>query len=273
MQRIARIAAATFVLVGGSVHLELWRSGYRGIQYIGPLFVANIATSALLVVALLVRADVRVAAAGIAFSVGSLVALVLSRTTGLLGFTEKVWTDLAVQATTAELGAIVAMALLVVARARPVPALATLPLRFDVQGHGPREVVDGLSKGPSLERYAGHAGAEWEVSTASRRPPCSGPRSSDRWSCGLHFHCVVRSSFGRDVRWGRHGSSRDWTPPGRQWAGGVQFTVGSEGPPRIPAETGGPVGSSFSLVSGLGGPWPARPPGRTAAPRGDEPGR
>ena len=89
MQRIARIAAATFLLVGGGVHLELWRSGYRGIPYIGPLFVANVAVSALLVIALLIRADVRVAVAGMLFSIGSIVALVLSRTTGLLGFTER----------------------------------------------------------------------------------------------------------------------------------------------------------------------------------------
>jgi len=129
MQRIARITAATFVLVGGGIHLDLWRSGYRGIQYIGPLFVANVAVSVLLFLALLIRADVRIAAAGILFSIGSLAALVLSRTTGLLGFTEKAWTDLAVQATTAELGAIVALALVLVARTRPMPALATLPLR------------------------------------------------------------------------------------------------------------------------------------------------
>ena len=129
MQRIARIAAATFLLVGGGVHLELWRSGYRGIRYIGPLFVANVAVSALLVVALLIRSDVRVAIAGMLFSVGSLVALVLSRTTGLLGFTERAWTDMAVQATTAELGAIVAIALVLVSRHRPMPALARIPVR------------------------------------------------------------------------------------------------------------------------------------------------
>ena len=129
MHRIARLAAATFVLAGGYIHFDLWRDGYRAIEYIGPLFVANAAVSALLVVALLLRADMRVAVAGVVFSLGSLVALVLSRTTGLLGFTERGWSDMAVQATTAELGAIVAIALVMVARGRPAPALAVVPAR------------------------------------------------------------------------------------------------------------------------------------------------
>ena len=126
MRWIPRVAAATFVLVGGAVHLDLWRSGYRGIEYIGPLFVANVAVSALLVLALLVQPNAKVALAGIAFSIGSLVALVLSRTTGLLGFTERTWTDMAVQATTAEIGAIVAIAFVLVARNRPLPELTAI---------------------------------------------------------------------------------------------------------------------------------------------------
>ena len=129
MQPIARVAAATFVLVGGGIHLELWRSGYRGIEYVGPMFLANVVLSVLLAIALLIRPDVRVAVAGLAFSVGSLIALVLSRTTGLLGFTERAWTDMAVQATTAEIGAVVAIAFILAARNRRMPALATIPLR------------------------------------------------------------------------------------------------------------------------------------------------
>lgn len=129
MQRIARVAAALFVLVGGVIHYELWRSGYRGIEYIGPLFIANVAVSGLLILAILVRGDVRVAMAAMLFSGASLVALVLSRTTGLLGFTERAWTDMAVQATTAELGAVVALALFVAMRRRPPPVPAIVPVR------------------------------------------------------------------------------------------------------------------------------------------------
>ena len=64
MQRIAQLAAATFVLAGGYIHLDLWRGGYRAIEYIGPLFIANAVVSVLLVIALLLRPDVRVAVAG-----------------------------------------------------------------------------------------------------------------------------------------------------------------------------------------------------------------
>jgi O-antigen/teichoic acid export membrane protein len=129
MQRISRVAAALFLLVGAGIHLDLWRTGYRGIRWIGPLFVANVAVSAVLIVALLVSADVRVAASAVAFALGSMVALVLSRTTGLLGFTERAWTDMAVQATTAELGAVVAIAFALVAMRRSAPAPATVPVR------------------------------------------------------------------------------------------------------------------------------------------------
>ncbi len=35
MERSTGIAAAVFVVVGGLVHLQLWRSGYRAIPYTG----------------------------------------------------------------------------------------------------------------------------------------------------------------------------------------------------------------------------------------------
>lgn len=130
MERLPRLAAATFVLAGGLVHLELWRSGYRGIRYIGPLFVANVAISAVVAVAVLVVRDRRVAVAGVALAAGSLAALVASRTVGLLGFTERAWTDDAVRALTAEVGAIVALAAAFVAgRRRPDASLRLVPAR------------------------------------------------------------------------------------------------------------------------------------------------
>jgi hypothetical protein len=124
MNWIARAAAATFVLANGAIHVDLWRNGYRAIEYIGPLFIANAVVSGLLVVALLVRPAAPVAIAGVVFSVGSFAALVLSRTTGLLGFTERGWSDMAVQAATAEFGAVVAIATVMVARRMPAPAFS-----------------------------------------------------------------------------------------------------------------------------------------------------
>ena len=106
MQRIARLSAAVLILAGGAVHLQLWRGGYRGIPRIGPWFMANVIISAVLALALLLRNDARVAVAGVIFSVASLSALVMSRTIGIFGFTEKTWTSSVVQATGAEVGAV-----------------------------------------------------------------------------------------------------------------------------------------------------------------------
>lgn len=128
MQRVSRLSAVAFLVVGGLVHLQLWRSGYRGIPYIGTLFVANVAGSAVLALVVLVRDDIRVHVAGMVFAASSLLALVASRTVGLLGFTERAWTDEAVQASTAEVGALVALvALVTITRQRPTPTL--VPVR------------------------------------------------------------------------------------------------------------------------------------------------
>ncbi len=123
MERSTRIAAGVFVIVGGLVHLQLWRSGYRAIPYIGPWFIANVAVSAVVAAAVFVRSGRVVSIAGIAFSLASLAALVMSRTVGIFGFTEREWTDAAVRATTAEVGAVVAFAVLLVAFRMPRPAL------------------------------------------------------------------------------------------------------------------------------------------------------
>ncbi len=123
MERSTSIAAAVFVLVGGLVHLQLWRSGYRTVPYIGPLFIANVAVSAVLALVVVVRHIRVVTIAGIAFSVASLAALVMSRTVGVFGFTEPAWTDQAIRASTAEIGAIVAFAVLLITSGRPRSAV------------------------------------------------------------------------------------------------------------------------------------------------------
>lgn len=133
MERTTRIAAAAFVVIGGLVHLQLWRTGYSAIPRIGALFIANVVASAVLALVVLVRNNRAVTFAGIIFALGSLVALVMSRTIGILGFTERDWTDQALRATTAELGAIVAFAALLVASGRfnstMVPAVETVTRR------------------------------------------------------------------------------------------------------------------------------------------------
>lgn len=112
MQRLVRVLAAALLLTGGAVHLDLWRGGYDGIRYIGPLFLANVAASAVVAIALQVRKDAILLLAGAGVAVASLVALVLSRTTGLLGFMEAGFTPQAMRTIAAEVGALVALAVI-----------------------------------------------------------------------------------------------------------------------------------------------------------------
>lgn len=130
MQPTARLAAAAFIFAGGFIHLQLWLDGYRRIPSIGPLFLLNVAASALVGVALVVgKARGQVLVASAVLAVSSAVALLISRTVGLLGFSEP-WTPAAIQAIAAELGAIVAIAAVVsAARGRPAYALAQRPAR------------------------------------------------------------------------------------------------------------------------------------------------
>ena len=131
MARASRLAAVIFVLAGGVIHYHLWHGGYRGIAYIGPLFLANTVASGVVALALLVfRNNAKVVLAGLALSVGALIALVMSRTTGILGFTDPGWTPDAYRAIAAEGGAIVSLALVATTGRlrRPVrraPAVAT----------------------------------------------------------------------------------------------------------------------------------------------------
>ncbi len=109
MQRVARSIAAVLVLTGGAVHFDLWRGGYEGIRYIGPLFLANVVVSAVIAVALVVRRNRIILLGGAALALGSLAALALSRTVGLLGFMETGWTPEAMRTVAAEVGALVAL--------------------------------------------------------------------------------------------------------------------------------------------------------------------
>lgn len=111
------------IAVGGAVHYDLWADGYRGIPSIGPLFLVNVGASALVAAALIATGRPLVLLAGAAVSVGSLVALVASRTVGFLGFLET-WTDPSMQVVAAEVGALAALAACALARSREAPVAA-----------------------------------------------------------------------------------------------------------------------------------------------------
>jgi hypothetical protein len=126
MHRTMRAVTAGLVALNGGVHLGLWRDGYRSLNDVGPLFLANAIAAGVLAVAVLVRPAWPVLTGIVGFSVASLVALLLSRTDrGVLGFVEHGWPPAAQRVLVASVGgAASAVALLVVSRRpsrRPVP--------------------------------------------------------------------------------------------------------------------------------------------------------
>jgi hypothetical protein len=86
-----RLGGAVLLLATAAIHLALWDDGYADILWIGPLFMANAVGAAVLAVGLL-AAPARwlwlVCAAGALLLLGTLGGLVLSTTTGFLGFYE-----------------------------------------------------------------------------------------------------------------------------------------------------------------------------------------
>lgn len=121
---LVRVLAALLVTLGGIVHLELWRGGYRGIPSIGPLFLANVIASAVVAARLLLGGGRPTAIAGILIAVGSLTSLALSLTVGVFGFMESGWTPSAARAVGAELGAVVSLALVLAIGSRAAASRA-----------------------------------------------------------------------------------------------------------------------------------------------------
>ena len=116
--RLTRLLAAIFLIIGGIVHYNLWRSGYRSIPKIGPLFMANFLGSIGIAGAVMISRRASIALAGIAFAAGSLAAVLLSRSVGVFGFTEMIWTKEAIITVISELGAIATLAVAVALRLR-----------------------------------------------------------------------------------------------------------------------------------------------------------
>ena len=115
--------AAMFVLAGGFVHLREWLEIYRDVpaQVPGSAvvrlgFPANVVASVLIAAALVVCAARRmrfapqIVAAAVLFQASSLAALIATRTGSFLGWSETDWTLGANQTRAVEIGALVALA-------------------------------------------------------------------------------------------------------------------------------------------------------------------
>ncbi|MDN0197370.1 hypothetical protein [Streptomyces sp. S.PNR 29] len=88
---VLRLAAAGTAVAMGAIHLHLWYDGYRYLDTIGPLFLLNAIGAGLLAMSLLItptRLLSVLATLGTLFTAGTLVALIVSLTSGLFGFQE-----------------------------------------------------------------------------------------------------------------------------------------------------------------------------------------
>ena len=116
---LPRLPTAALLVVSGYVHLDLWRDGYRFIENVGVLFLLTAVTAGVLAVSVLVRPGRLVLLAVAGFSATALGGLLLSRTSvGILGYTEPGWSPDATATLAAEVGALVAVAILAVSRTR-----------------------------------------------------------------------------------------------------------------------------------------------------------
>jgi predicted lipoprotein with Yx(FWY)xxD motif len=82
------IAGAALLIVSGSIHLDLYLTGYRSIPTIGWLFLLQVIAAYLLAIAIPFIRHPLAALAGAAFGLGTLGGYLLSLKVGLFGFTE-----------------------------------------------------------------------------------------------------------------------------------------------------------------------------------------
>lgn len=94
---VVRGAGAALLAAMGGLHLYLWAHGYGELGLIGVLFLLNVIGAGLLSLAVLLgpwRWLGLLAAGAAVFTLGTLLALVLSLTVGLFGFREDLHADL-----------------------------------------------------------------------------------------------------------------------------------------------------------------------------------
>jgi hypothetical protein len=94
-----RVVGAAMLVATGWIHLDLWLDGYRDLDWIGPLFLANVVLAGLAALTVLctpLRWLPWVSLLAGLLEIGTLGALVLSLTVGLFGFVESLRASLVV---------------------------------------------------------------------------------------------------------------------------------------------------------------------------------
>ncbi len=87
----SRAAAAAFLALSGYLHAELYVHGYRVIPHIGTLFLIQASGSFALAVLLPFTTSPPLRFTAVGLAAGALGGFALSRTVGVLGFTEHGW--------------------------------------------------------------------------------------------------------------------------------------------------------------------------------------
>jgi len=104
---VARWVTATAVLVSAVVHLMLWNDGMKQVDVIGPAFLLNGVGGVVLAIVVVVWLHWLPLLGAAGFGASTLGAYVMSRTVGLFGVRETIWTTEAVISAVVEVIAIV----------------------------------------------------------------------------------------------------------------------------------------------------------------------
>src|ERR1700683_851429 len=143
------IAGAALLVASGSIHLDLYLTGYRSIPTIGWLFLLQVIAAFVLALAVLVSGSRLAAAGGAGFALSTLGGYLLSVWIGLFGFKE-VRTTAGIVAGIIEVAAFAVLAVLAAVPAAPRQPLAAaaprggLVARLQAGVPGARAVVAGL---------------------------------------------------------------------------------------------------------------------------------
>ncbi len=133
------IAGAALLVASGSIHLDLYLTGYRSIPTIGWLFLLQVIAAYVLAVAILVTGHRLAAAAGAAFALGTLGGYLLSLKVSLFGFTE-VRTTAGIVAGIIDVAAFAALATALATAPTTAPVTAPVTAKPAGQDQGRRRV-------------------------------------------------------------------------------------------------------------------------------------
>ncbi len=104
---VARWVTATAVLVSAVVHLYLWATGMNQVDVIGPAFLLNGVGGVVLAIVVVAWRHWLPLLGAVGFGAATLGAFILSRTVGLFGVRETIWSTAAVISAVVEVLAIV----------------------------------------------------------------------------------------------------------------------------------------------------------------------